>query len=201
LRSAGGARLDREGFSPDPRIEAAIAALKGFPTLIWLTVQSSDFPRSSDAGDAVAVPALEDLADRAAAAGLRVALYPHTGYWVERVEDAVRLARKANRPNLGVTFNLCHWLRVDGRDLEQRLEAAMPWLYCGTINGASTGGDKRWAALIQPLDRGEYDWADLVRSLLARGYNGPVCLQLYGVKGNSQDNLKASMDAWRVAFP
>ena len=31
---------------------------------------------------------------------------------MERIEDAVRVADKVDRPNVGVMFNLCHWLRV-----------------------------------------------------------------------------------------
>ena len=68
--------------------------------------------------------------------GVRVALYPHTGFWVERVDDGTRLARAVDRPNLGTTFNLCHWLKVDGQDLEKRLEEAGKHLFVVTINGA-----------------------------------------------------------------
>ena len=51
---------------------------------------------------------VREVAAMAEEAGLRVALYPHHGFWVERVEDAVRIAKKVNSKNLGVTFNLCH---------------------------------------------------------------------------------------------
>ena len=69
-------------------------------------------------------------------AQVRIALYPHAGFWVERVEDAVRLAARVDRKNLGVTFNLCHWLKVDGRNLDTSLAQARPYLFLVTINGA-----------------------------------------------------------------
>lgn len=197
-----GAKLLRDGgLQPDPRVEGIVAALDGFSTLLWLHISSPDFRRSSEDGDDAAVPGLRALAERAAAAGVRIALYPHAGTWMERVEDAVRLAKKVDRPNVGVTFNLSHWLKTDGKDLDARLDAAMPWLYCVTINGASPEAGSSWAELIQPLGRGTYDWAELVRKLDQRGYTGPICLQLYGVGGQKQDNLKQSIDVWRAAFP
>ena len=85
-----------------------------------------------------------------------MALYPHTGFSVQSVEDAVRLAEKVHCKNLGVTFNLCHWLMVDGKDLAASLKTAQPYLFCVTINGADAVGTS-WKELIQPLDRGTYD--------------------------------------------
>jgi sugar phosphate isomerase/epimerase len=68
-----------------------IDALKGTDTMIWLYLVSKDFPKSSADGDDIAVAGLRDLADYAQAAGLKIALYPHAGFWVERVQDAVRV--------------------------------------------------------------------------------------------------------------
>ena len=37
------------------------------------------------------------------------------------LEDGVRLADKLNRPSVGVTFNLCHWLKVEaGKSRKQK---------------------------------------------------------------------------------
>ena len=65
----------------------------------------------------MAVAAISEVADAAAHYGLSVSLYPHFGNLVERVADAVRIAEKTGRKNVGVTFNLCHWLRTDGPDI------------------------------------------------------------------------------------
>ena len=170
--------------------------LKGRDTLVWLYVTDKAHPASSTNNDEAAVVALRAVADLAQAAGLRVALYPHTGFYVQRVEDAVRLAEKADRKNLGVTFNLCHWLKVDGRDLVATLRAAQPHLFCVTVNGADRDG-KDWKSLIQPLDRGSYDLGDLLRILREMRYDGPIGLQHYGIGGDARENLARSIAGWR----
>ena len=100
-----GATVRKDKFETDPRLEGMMTALKGRNTIIWLHLGSPDFPLSSPDGDAVAVAGLRRVADLAAAHDLRVALYPHTGEWGERIQDAVRLAKEIDRKNLGVTFN------------------------------------------------------------------------------------------------
>ena len=132
----------------------------------------------------------------AAEANVRVAIYPHTGFWVERVEDAVRVAKKVARKNLGVTFNLCHWLMVDDeKNAESLIKSAMPHLFVVTINGADSGG-RDWKTLIQTLDRGAFDMRKFLKTLADSGYTGPIGFQGYGIGGDARDNLKRTMDAW-----
>ena len=178
------------------KVKEAAGVLKGRDTMLWLYVTDKRHPASSADGDDDAVRSLREAAAVAEAAGLRVALYPHTGMYVQRVEDAVRLAEKAERKNVGVTFNLCHWLKVDGKDLDATLRAAKPHLFCVTINGADAGG-KDWKALIQPLDRGTYDVGALLHRLSEQGYTGPIGLQHFGIGGDARENLGRSIGAWR----
>lgn len=177
-------------------VKDAVMALKEHQTLIWLFVTDRNHAPSASDDDAAAVKALREICDTAAKAGLRVALYPHTGCYVQRVEDAVRLVEKTGATNLGVTFNLCHWLKVDGKDLDATLGAAKDHLYAVTINGADADG-KDWASLIQPLDKGTYDAGRLLDRLAKMGYAGPIGLQHYGIKGDARTNLEHSMAAWR----
>ena len=195
-----GAVLSRTGLVTDARFDATLASLKGHDTIVWLHITSSEYPKSSEEGDPVAVMFLRSIAERAAASGLSVSIYPHYGDWTERFEDAIRVARKVAKPNLGVTFNLCHWLRADGKDLDARLDESIAMVNCVTVNGATPGTDMSWTSLIQTLDKGTYDWAALVRNFQCRGYAGPFCLQLYGVGGDKRDNLKRSIEAWRTAL-
>jgi sugar phosphate isomerase/epimerase len=98
---------------------------------------------------------------------------------------------------VGVTFNLCHWLKLDEPSSMKRLvELAHPHLFLVTINGADPRGDG-WDRLIQPLDRGSFDVYSLLKMLKELGYAGPVGLQCYGVPGDKYENLKRSIDAWR----
>jgi len=177
-------------------VKEAAAALRGRDTLLWLYVTGKrDVPLDTD-DEAVAVQALREISDYAKNAGLRVALYPHTGFVVQSVEDAVRLAEKVHRKNVGVTFNLCHWLMVDGKDLAASLKAAQPYLFCVTINGADAGG-RSWKELIQPLDRGTYDVSQVLRLLRKMKYTGPIGLQHYGIGGDARENLEHSMEGWK----
>jgi sugar phosphate isomerase/epimerase len=190
------ANLDGGKSSVTPRLQEIIQALKGRDTFLWLALQSEKYKPSSTDGDPAAVQALQELSRLAGEAGIRIALYPHVNLWVERVDDAVRLADKVGSRNLGVTFNLCHWLQVDGQDLAATLKLAMPRLFVVTINGADTGG-KGWTQLIQPLDRGSFDVGQVLDTLVQLGYTGPIGLQHFGLGGSAQENLKHSMDGWR----
>lgn len=198
-----GATLTKTNLTWNSQLEADIAALKGTATIIWLPIASRGFPKSSPAGDAVAVPALQRLADFAASNGVRIALYPHTGNWVERVQDAVRLAKLVNRPNLGATFNLCHCLMVgDEAKIPELLTEAAPYLFLVTINGADAGAAATsWDRLIQPLDAGSYDVGMVLRKLKELKYAGPIGLQGYGVKLPVKENILRSMAGWRKLQP
>jgi len=195
-------RVDRGAIDIDPGIQQNLAALKGRGPIVWLPVTSKDFKPSDPAGDTLAVTAVREVADAAARYGLSVSLYPHFGNLIERVEDAVRIAEKTGRENVGVTFNLCHWLRTDGPDSMARvLQLAMPRLSLVTINGADRHG-KDWAQLIQPLDRGDFDIGELLAELKRLGYRGPIGLQGYDVANHlgidPGENLRRSMAAWRA---
>ena len=147
-------------------------------------------------GDARAVEVIREISDMAAEAGLRVALYPHAGFWVEKVEDAIRVAKKVDRKNVGITFNLCHWLRTeDEKNMRSLIISAMPHLFVVSINGADSGG-KDWKQLIQTLDRGTFNIGRFLRTLKRAGYTGPIGFQGYGIGGDAYDNLKRTMNAW-----
>jgi sugar phosphate isomerase/epimerase len=194
------ATLTKTELKLPPNLEADLPALKGTGAAIWLPIGSKDFAASSADGDTVAVPALIALADLAAKYDLHVAIYPHKGTWTERIQDAIRLAEKVKRPNLGVTFNLCHCLMVgDEAKIPQLLEQAHPHLFLVTINGAdANAAGTTWQRLIQPLDQGTYDVRIVLKKLKELKYSGPIGLQGYGVKLPPEENLKRSMAAWKT---
>ena len=184
-------RVDGDKPSYEAGLPEAIRQLKGHGTAIWLTVQGT-----SPDGEERAVRMVREVADMAAESGLRVVLYPHMGFYVGRIEDALRIRKLADRPNVGISFNLAHFLAVkDEPNLDQRLREALPYLELVSINGAEHEGG--WDRLILPLDRGEFDVFDLLKKLVAAGYKGPIGLQCYQVPGDTEDNLKRSMAAWR----
>lgn len=188
--------LETELQAHDMANKERIRAIEGRNAIAWLTISSKTYALSSENGDAQAVNLIREMADVAAEVGMRIALYPHTGCWLETVEDAVRLVKKVDRPNVGATFNLCHWLKVSkGQDLRETLEAATPYLFVVTINGADPGDN--WDKLIQTLDQGSVDVGEVLAILDELGYEGPIGLQGYGIKGDVHENLKRSMSAWR----
>lgn len=190
--------LRAQGSTYNPGLPEAIRQLHGRGTLIWLY-----FPGVKPAPpslDGQAVRLIREVAALADASGLRVALYPHTGMYVETVQDAVRLVKKVDRKNVGASLNLCHALKVDGeRNLTGQIEAAMPYLFVVSINGADRGNTRQmgWDRLIQTLDRGDFDVYALLRTLKRLGYQGPIGLQCYGIRGDVRENLTRSIKAWQ----
>ena len=94
-------------------------------------------------------------------------------------------------------FNLCHFLNVErDRDFKRALAAAQPYLWQVSVSGAKVGG-KPWSQLIMPLDQGDFDQAELMRELKRLGFDGAVGLQCFGVRGDAEENLRRSIQAWR----
>ena len=193
--------LDLDGDQKyDANLINAIKQLKGKDTILWFFVRSKKYKPASAEGDAVAVEAIRQIADAAHESGLKIALYPHANFYVETFADSVRIARKVNRRNVGGSFNLCHWLKVEG-DIDYRpiLKKSLPKLFLVSINGAKSGDTKKmgWDKLIQTLDKGSFDNYKLLKYLKEIGYAGPVGLQGYSIKGDPKENLASSMKAWR----
>ena len=130
---------------------------------------------------------------------LPVASLPARGLLGRADRRRVRVADKVDRPNVGVMFNLCHWLRVDKqRNYRPLLQQAMPRLWAVSINGADQFDAKPgWGHYIQPLDRGSFDVGGLLKTLKQLGYKGPIGLQCYGIGGDAREHLARSMAAWR----
>lgn len=192
------ANVDSDKSPYKSGLKTAIEQLKGRDTLITLYVLGGT--PSSDSLDDRAVAVIREIAQMAEQSGLRVALYPHVGMYVARVEDGVRLVKKIDRKNVGVCFNLCHFLKLDHeKNLEQRLQEAAPYLFVVSINGAD-GGDTQqmdWNRLIQPLDSGTFYVSRVLRALDHLKFVGPIGLQCYGIPGDPRENLKRSMKAWQ----
>ncbi len=190
------AGIDIDTGAGSEAVARAMDALKGRPTIVWVTLSGAKLKPSDPSGDEAALARLRPLAEKAREAGLKLAIYPHVGFWAERVEDAVRVADRLDRPEVGVTFNLCHFLKKDKpENLETRLKAALPRLFVVTINGADTDGTD-WDRLIQPLDRGSFDVRRVLRVLQEGHFAGPIGVQGFGVPGDKKTNLERSMRAW-----
>jgi len=180
----------------DPRAAEAIRKLKGRPVTICVLLQG--LKPGDPQGMEPAVKALRQLGDLAAASGLRISIYHHTGDWTASLLDAIEVAKQANHPAVGVNFNLCHWLMVDGdKDFRPVLRENAAKVFVVTINGAKLGS-KTWTnGLIQPLDRGDFDNRQLLALLGEIGYRGPIGLMCYGIPDEARDHLQRSMKVWK----
>ena len=182
----------------DPGLKTCLEQLKGRDTLISLFVTGGK--ASADTSDDRAVAILREISDLAEPNGIRIALYPHVGCYVARVQDAIRLVKKVDRKNIGLGFNLCHFLKLDdGKQLEARLQEAIPYLFTVSINGADDGDTNQmeWNRLIQTLDRGSFDVARVLKTLKQSDYKGAVGLQCYSVPGSAREVLSHSMAGWQ----
>ena len=181
----------------DPGLPEAIKLFKPHGTALWLHLHGARSP--SDELDDRAVKVIREIADMAKAAGLPVVLYPHVGFYVANNADALRVVKKVDRPNVGTSFNLCHFLKQqDEAEMESVIKESMPHMMLVSINGADSGDTRAmsWDRLIQTLDRGSFDVGQLLRLLDTFGYAGPVGLQCYAIKGDIRENLKRSKQAW-----
>lgn len=201
-------KLDLDKAALDPRLPGYVAQLKGSSTIIapYLVGDAKKYPPSSQAGDTLAVRLLGQLADLAQAAGLQVAIYPHIYFYVERTDHAQRLVQAVNRPNLGLSFNLSHWLATTPaparEGLRAHLQALRPHLKMVTINGANdvvTTDQNIWNDYILPLGQGSFDTFGLVNYLVNDlGYSGPIGVQCYNLKGNKEELARNTFAVWQA---
>jgi len=174
----------------DPKLIDAMKQLEGTGVVLWMTVNGKT-------DDEKATALLRELADAAAKHGVKIALYPHLGNYIATTTQAIRLVKKVDRKNVGVSINLCHELKAGcGPKLPEIIKAAAPYLFMVSINGADHKGG--WDKLIRPLGDGEFDVFGFLKKLNAAGYRGPIGLQCYAVKGDQVKNLKRSMATWKT---
>lgn len=175
----------------EPGLTNAVRLLKGSNTFIWLTIREVRGEH-----DAEAARLVREVADLAGGCGLRVALYPHRGFYMATADDALRIARLAGRKDVGVTINLCHELMAGNADrLPAIIKACAPDLFLVSINGADRGTTVEQT--IKVLGEGGFDVGGFVELLGQAGYKGPIGLQCYEIKGDLRDNLKRSISVWR----
>ncbi len=187
-----GGKVNADNFSYGNEINEAIDILKGTDALIELNVQ-----RGNDPNDTQAIAMVKEIGEKAKAAGLKVVIYPHDKFYIERVDHAVRIAKATGCDNVGVAFNLCHFLKVQpGDDLSKTLADAKPILWSVSISGADADG-KDWNTLIRPLDEGTFDPSILLKQLKEMSYGGAIGLQCFNIRIDPKENLNRSVQAWK----
>ncbi|HID22649.1 MAG TPA: sugar phosphate isomerase/epimerase [Planctomycetaceae bacterium] len=182
----------------DQCLKEVLPLLDGRDVLLSVNIVGRPSSDRSVEGRALAI--IRQISAMAEPYGVRVVLYHHVNQWVERIGDAVRIAKKVARPNVGVMFNLCHFLRVErDESLRRALRDAMPYLLCVSINGADRAEEIQAGRgrMIRPLGEGTFDVCSLLRTLREFGYGGPIGLQCWGLRGDARGHLTQSICAWR----
>ena len=155
--------------------------------------------RSDPAHDAKALAWLARLLAAGEDNGVVLSLYPHFGFWQEKLGDCLRLIRAAGHPRLRATFCGYHWAVSDGAPISALIRDAAPHLHrvnlCGSTPGRTTDG---LPASIEPLDSGALDNAAILRALRAVGYGGDIGFQGYSIRGDPRATLARSLAAYRA---
>ena len=173
---------------------------KGRDLMVALFLKAEKYQGNRAEGERLFTAGIRELADFAAPYSVKIAIYPHVGFYCERSAHSVELAKMVDRNNVGAIFNTCHLLKTEGEEgWEEKALAALPYLYMVSINGADSGNTKEmgWERLIQPLGEGSFDTWKLVKLLKDNGYEGKFGLQCYGIKQDCEVALGKSINTWR----
>jgi sugar phosphate isomerase/epimerase len=184
-------------FSADLR--ETVKLLKGRSTRLWITFRETKDKLDHDE-DCVRIA--NELGDLAAEQQVKVSIYPHAGFYVEKAMDTLRIAQKAKHVNVSPSYNLCHeFLTKSGPKTQEEalktLRAVAPSAGLVSINGVSMAS-KRY---IVPLAESDFDLKLFLAELKRLGYQGPVGHQFYSIKGEPEILLKNAMTAWRSLQP
>jgi sugar phosphate isomerase/epimerase len=190
-----------EGCDFEYPMEDLLKDLAGSNAVIMLHIHEAQ----SRVENAEIAKHLRPWAEKAEAAGVQLAIYPHVGFRVAKDEEALAIAKVVNHPRFGVCFNLCHFLKQhDMSELRPTLEKARSYLKLVTINGSAVGDTQNmnWDQLIQPLDQGEFDLHGFLTTLYCElGYHGPCYVQCYGLNVPTGELLHRTQAAWRRIIP
>ncbi|MHA4845004.1 sugar phosphate isomerase/epimerase family protein [Flavitalea antarctica] len=191
----------------DPGLPGYIRQLKGTKFILAPYIPNTKAnPAGTHGADTLVIRLLRDLAGWAESAGLQVAIYPHRFFYVERFDHAVALARQVNKSNLGVSFNLCHWLATTNSEeratLQTQLKTAAPHIKMIIINGANNVVSQKpviWEDYILPLGSGDFDTYGLLRyALVDLKMKVPVAIQCYNIKSNKAQLVQTSIRQWQT---
>lgn len=199
-------RISLEEPYIDKRLEDYMRQLKGSKTIIApFIISNSSFPPGTHAADTLVIRLMRQIADWAKASGLQVAIYPHVKFYVERTDHALALIQSIDRKNLGLSFNLCHWLATttlsERKSLQPHLRELLPYMKMITICGANdvvTRQSNIWDDYILPLGTGSFDTYGLVKYCIKDlKLKVPIGVQCYNIKGDKYQLVQNTIQVWK----
>ncbi|MDO9397825.1 MAG: hypothetical protein Q7T71_14860 [Herbiconiux sp.] len=178
------------------RALSLIGSRPGAPVELTLTSSAPGLAPSDPAGDDAAARFLDRALSRAGGE-TELRLYPHFAFWMERVADAVRLARWYGGSSLGLTFPAFHVYALEGTGFSAALDEAAPFLRGANTNGSRRLAGQYFPVTIEPVGEGDFDNFAFLGQLRELGYEGTLGVQAYGVGGDPYAHFGRSLRALR----
>lgn len=182
----------------------AIKKLKGSGTVISPHIEREIRKTGgpSEYEDEAVVKLLQQLSVLCTESKLQIAIYPHHKFYLETTTHALSLVKKVNRKNVGLGFNLCHWLATTNEqeraNLYPHLENLRPYLKMMSICGANNVISREtniWNDYILPLGQGSFDTKGLVAFVTGKlNYRGPIGIQGFNIKGDKPELLSSTAE-------
>ena len=151
------------------------------------TVVSSALPRDWGGSHDLLIQCMERLLDEAEQRGLRIALEPHYGYWLQDMEDYDYVLSRLDHPHLGVCPDSGHFhsAGVDTVDVIAQWPARIAHVHMkDQIDTEAT-----------PFGQGEIDQRAVVAKLREIGYDGFLSVELeLKDKSGLLDHVKGARD-------
>lgn len=157
--------------------------------------------RSDPQHDQMAIDLLGSWLAEAETRDLQISLYHHFGFWMERFDDCLRVARRTDSPRLGVTFCGYHWYAVDREGLDVKFDVARDYPKTVNVCGSRYAPETKQTGTgytIESVRRGDFPLSQVVAAMRRVGYTGDVGFQGYKIGGNAEANLAESIESWRA---
>jgi len=175
----------------------AISRAGETPTEITFRYSGEEHAASAPTGDPAAIAFLEQALARAVEAGGALHLYPHFSFWMERVDDVLRLGGQLRHESLRMTFPAFHVYALEGTGFNAALDRARPLLAEVNTNGSRRLSGQYFPVTIEPISDGDFDNFAFLGRLRSFGYSGFLGVQAYGVGGDAHHHFARSRAALR----
>jgi len=138
-------------------VNAAAPSVEAKPMLGLMLRSSSphDAP-SSPRADARAAALVHAVPRQLAPVRGRVLLTPRRGWWLSNERDAVRLAMRVNRPEVGLSLSVSDWVAAGASDPDAMLDLVGPRSWDVRVEDESLRRDARVGELFARLRRMGY---------------------------------------------
>lgn len=190
----GPALSDRDPGRVGARIRYTQAALRA-AWAIGATVASVTTGPARRGAWKPAMEALGQLAELAAAVGIRLGVEYEPGFLVGDVKTLLRALKDVGHPTLGANLDLGH-AQVAGENLEKTIEllAGRTW----NVHVEDIRGRKHHHL---PVGDGTMPWPKISAALARTGYEGPLTLELYTCDRKPVEAGRRSLKKLREYFP